>query len=112
MTRMSRSGARRYEKTEDDAWEELWAKVASICASTTRTLRSLKLKIQAAGRGVEILDADFVEWLRLLRKIRAVRDMEVEILYSKNITTSEDVICEGLSRSMSNQSQIYTPEAK
>lgn len=109
-------GGIRYEKTENDAWEELWATVASVCASTTRTLRSLKIEIQAAGQEVEILNADSAEWLRPLRQIRGVRGLEVEILYSKNNKMSKDVMCEGLSQRMceimSNQSQIDTPEAK
>lgn len=88
-------GGIHYEKTEDDAWEELWATVASVCASTTRTLRSMRIEIQAAGRGVEILDADVAEWLRPLRQIRGVKGLGVKIWYSKN---TGDVMCEGLSR--------------
>lgn len=88
-------GGIRYEKTEDDAWEELWATVSGVCASTTPTLRSLTIEIQAAGRGIEILDADLAEWLRPLRRIRGVRGLEVKIWNSGN---KGDVICEGLSR--------------
>lgn len=88
-------GGIRYEKTEDDAREELWATVSGVCASTTPTLRSLTIEIQAAGRGIEILDADLAEWLRPLRRIRGVGGLEVKIWNSGN---KGDMICEGLSR--------------
>lgn len=84
-----------YEKTEDGAWEELWATVAGECASTTRTLRSMQIKIQAAGREVGrdfgcgfcgMAEASAASWRG--------EGLEVEILYSKNNTTSEDEMCE------------------